>query len=249
MSAVDRSQLLAATGRVLEGTSTVDLGNMSYLYGEPAEVDAARRRFLRQLGAKPTTCVSMWVTKQAEIRSVNVEQMAAQPHGQLTVKADALVTTSPGVGLLLPLADCQSVVLLDPARGVLALAHCGFTSANARLLPKLVAYLQTKHDCKPEDLLAYLGPSISAQNFTYDRNILSQTQGWGSYIAPAGPNLYTVDVRGFCHQQLVEAGITPQHLELSPIDTFASERHFSHAQLHRQGAAQQRLATYVELTA
>ena len=60
------------------------------------------------------------------------------------VHADALVTESPNVGLMLPIADCVGTVIYDPVQRRLALVHLGRHSTVAGLM--FLAVLQIGDD-------------------------------------------------------------------------------------------------------
>ena len=71
---------------------------------------------------------------------------------------DALVTATPGLGLVVLAADCLPVLLADPGAGVVAAAHAGRQGLLAGVLE---ATLAAMHDlgATPERTSAVLGPA------------------------------------------------------------------------------------------
>ena len=75
--------------------------------------------------------------------------------------ADAVVTRTPDLGLVVMVADCVPVLLGDPVAGVVAAAHAGRKGLE---LGVVGATLRVMQECgaAPERIRAWLGPSIGA---------------------------------------------------------------------------------------
>lgn len=75
-------------------------------------------------------------------------------------RADAVILTSPGWYGAIRTADCLSVVIVDPRRRVLGLAHAGWRGTSRRVTAKAAARLLRLTGAAPEDLHAAFGPCI-----------------------------------------------------------------------------------------
>jgi YfiH family protein len=75
-------------------------------------------------------------------------------------ETDALITSSRGVTLMLRFADCVPVLLYDPVRRVAGLAHAGWRGTVSGIARKTVQRMVSHYGCRPEDVLAGVGPSI-----------------------------------------------------------------------------------------
>jgi YfiH family protein len=71
--------------------------------------------------------------------------------------ADALLTTTPGLGLMVRVADCVPVLLADPASGVLAAVHAGRAGVALDVVGTTVARMR---EAGAGDLLAWVGPHV-----------------------------------------------------------------------------------------
>lgn len=71
--------------------------------------------------------------------------------------ADALVTTTPGLGLMVRVADCVPVLLADPATGVLGVVHAGRAGVALDVVGRTVRRM---HEQGAHDLLAWVGPHV-----------------------------------------------------------------------------------------
>lgn len=143
------------------------------------------------------------------------------------IACDALVTTQKRVGLLIPIADCNGVVVYDPDHEVLALAHIGWHAAAADLPRKLVDYMSWHHQSDPVKLQVYISPSIRKASYTQAEPAQLDLPAWQSYLSKS-ENGYQVDVFGFVKDQFIESGIKIANLEASPVDVAKSTDYPSH---------------------
>jgi copper oxidase (laccase) domain-containing protein len=249
MSRLIHSQFLARTSRLHEGVSTSQLGNLSYLYDETTAVTKRRELLARDLGSQLSQGVMFRPLNQDIIADVDSAYRGLGMTGGLPLRADALVTQDPGVGLFLLLADCQGISFYDPEHEVIALAHCSRKSTNLKLAVKTLKHLQQFYATKPENVLVYLGPSIGADHYVFESWIRDELEGWGMNLRSAGNGKYAVDVRGYNLEQLRLAGVRSKNIEDSNIDTYSSTDFYSHVQVGRDGVTEGRFAQYVELRA
>jgi purine-nucleoside/S-methyl-5'-thioadenosine phosphorylase / adenosine deaminase len=84
--------------------------------------------------------------------AVVAERPAAEPP-----EADALVTGTPGVALVVRAADCVPVLLADVGRGVVGAAHAGRPGLVAGIVPATVAAMR---DLGAGEITAWVGPHI-----------------------------------------------------------------------------------------
>lgn len=144
------------------------------------------------------------------------------------VAADALVTGTKGVGLLLPVADCVATVLYDGNTGRLALAHLGRHSTVANLLPKLLTYM---HDSgsNPEDIIIWMAPAVKQAHYRMDYFDLSDAPEWREYCEQRDGGFY-LDLQGYNRARAIERGVSPDNIHISPVDTATDSNYFSHSQ-------------------
>jgi polyphenol oxidase len=78
-------------------------------------------------------------------------------HGRLHAVGDGLVTTQPGVCLMVRAADCVPVLLADHQGTVVGAAHCGRPGLVAGIVPATVAAMREHGATK---VTAWIGPSV-----------------------------------------------------------------------------------------
>jgi polyphenol oxidase len=128
---------------------------------------------------------------------------------RITSPADALVTCLRGVGLLIKVADCQAVFLVNPVRQVVANVHCGWRGSVEGILGKVVALLEKRFQSRPEDLVAAISPSLGpccAEFRNYRRELPP------SFLPfKIGDNHF--DFWAISRWQLEQAGLRPEHIQ------------------------------------
>jgi hypothetical protein len=138
--------------------------------------------------------------------------------------ADAVITASPDTPLAVFTADCLAVVLVDPARPLLALAHVGWRGTAAGLLGPLVATLARRFDAVPERLVAAIGPSIGPCCYEVDAPVLdafrrSFPEDWARWTAPRDEGKWWLDLWQANTDQLRQAGLPAEAIHNARLCT------------------------------
>jgi YfiH family protein len=152
--------------------------------------------------------------------------------------ADALVTDVPGLSLCVTLADCVPVVIFDPERSVVGLAHAGWGGTVSRISSRTVEVMRERFRCDPATMVAAIGPSIGPAGYEVGEDVIERaTTGYGEraseilMLGPDGKKLF--DLWTANRIDLEAAGVSGERIEVSGIathehlDTFYSHRHES----------------------
>jgi len=139
-----------AGGRSGGPYASLNLGG--HVGDEPAHVAANRDLLATACGLAPGALVVMQQVHGAGVAVVD----GPSPEGVPGV--DALVTGTPGLGLVVLAADCLPVLLADPVAGVVAVAHAGRQGLVAGVLQAAVAAM-TGLGAVPSRTSAVVGPS------------------------------------------------------------------------------------------
>jgi purine-nucleoside/S-methyl-5'-thioadenosine phosphorylase / adenosine deaminase len=123
--------------------------------------------------------------------------------------ADAMITDLPGTALLVKQADCQAVILYDPARKVVSNVHCGWRGNVNGLLSAVVAAMGAEFGCDPSGLRAAIGPSLGpcCAEFVTHQEIFP-----GSFRSFMVRENY-FDLWAISRSQLVASGLKGEHIE------------------------------------
>lgn len=143
------------------------------------------------------------------------------------VVADALFTRSKGVGMMLPVADCVATVVHDPIGQSLALAHLGRHSTLTDIVDKLISHFEL-HGSKTSDLIVWMSPSAHKQSYRMDYFNHIDDPLWHDFAEKRNDGIH-LDIAGFNRQRFIDAGLKPDNVYVSSIDTFSSPDYFSHS--------------------
>ena len=118
-----------------------------------------RARAARHLGARPDRLAT---PHQVHGTGAIVVE-AAWPPGQ-GPKADAVITTRPGLAVGVGSADCGPVLFADPEARVVAAAHAGWKGALSGILESAIKGME-RLGADRARIVAVLGPTISADAY------------------------------------------------------------------------------------
>ncbi len=74
--------------------------------------------------------------------------------------ADAVVTDIPDLALVIQVADCQAILLVDTVKEVVANIHSGWRGSVSNIIGRSVDSMQESFGSNPGDILAGIGPSL-----------------------------------------------------------------------------------------
>lgn len=178
----------------------------------------------------------------AQVHGSNIIRIDRPPKGDLPAgEGDALITDQLGVGLVCQTADCTPVLIHDPVRGVVAAIHSGWRSTVLDIIGQTVSAMQAEYGSVASELIAAIGPSISASNYRVGPEVVAQFEArfadnsgvLSSRDEDGGSQL---DVGEACRIQLVGRGLQPGKIWRSPLCTYAEEdRLFSARRSHHNG--------------
>ncbi len=130
--------------------------NLGHTVGDaPQAVAINHSRLFAALEIAPERIVSA-----QQVHGSRVAVVTAAEAGQVLSGTDALISATPGLYLMLRYADCVPVLLYDPQRRAVGLAHAGWQGTVAQIAACTVRAMGTLFGCRPEDMWAGIGPSI-----------------------------------------------------------------------------------------
>lgn len=206
--------------KLIVALSSVQDGNMRKGIGESDEIiDENRRKFLsREMIAMPATILCGVTydgddfTRYVEVRSPDKGKGMIPDTEMIT--ADGIATSETRIALFLPLADCTGAVLYDSKQLVLMVSHLGRHSNEQYGARKSVEFMKDKFGTKPEHILAWLSPAPNGDDYPLWKR----------------DNMSSHDV---VRNDLESAGIVPQNIQASSVDTVKDQNYFSHSEFLR----------------
>lgn len=205
--------------------------NVGSLVGDdPAAVQANHELICAGLGLQPAAVVTA-----RQVHGAHVAVAHGSDGGTVVPSTDALISNEPGVALLLRFADCVPVVLYDPQRQAIGLAHAGWRGLVAGVVPNTVAALQSTFGCRPADLIAGVGPAIGPCCYEVGPDVVAEVErifGQPTDLLSRQPGgAVHLDLPAAVRRQLQHSGV--RHVEDSGLCTHChTDEFFSHRAAH-----------------
>lgn len=200
--------------------------NLGHTVGDDLmAVEENHRRACAALDLRRAQIVSPYQVHGTHVRPVfRVHGGSVQP------AADGLLTTVPGVALLLRFADCVPLLLFDPVRRAVGLVHAGWRGAAGNIAATAVRTFVHHVGSRPEDLWAGIGPAIGPCCYAVEPTV-------SAIITPAIPpaaevfqkrnGILYLDLPALIRAQLAVAGV--HQIEMANICTAChTDEWFSH---------------------
>jgi hypothetical protein len=129
-------------------------------------------RCFRSLGRSVETMYDVWQVHSRDVVCTDAPRASNMPH----LKADAILTDRPGVTLFMRFADCVPILLSDPKRRVVGLAHAGWLGTVRRTVAAAVDAMEERYHSNPADIVACIGPSIGVHHYEIGPEVADQVR-------------------------------------------------------------------------
>ncbi|HWD54786.1 MAG TPA: polyphenol oxidase family protein [Acidimicrobiales bacterium] len=146
--------------------------------------------------------------------------------------ADVLVTATPGVALVIMVADCVPLALVDERAGVLAVVHAGWRGTAAGVAGAALDAMVERGAARGR-IRAWMGPAVAPEGYQVTdevRHALDDAAGASALdpdvARPDGPGHWLVDLVAANRQQLRLGDVRAGHITSCGVTT-ADERFFS----------------------
>lgn len=122
--------------------------------------------------------------------------------------ADGMITSLPGLCLVIRTADCVPVFLYDPVNKVLGAVHSGWKGTMLNITGKCIGMMRELYGSDPGSLYAFILPSIGPESYEVNSDVADHFPG------------HTIIVNGRLHVDLwgsIEKSCTGSGLRLENI--------------------------------
>lgn len=167
------------------------------------------------------------------------EIMVASEYFNDTPAADALITNTKNLPIMVKVADCQAVLMFDPITQSIAAIHSGWKGSCVNIIGKTVSKMQQEFGVDPKNLLVAISPSLGpcCCKFSDPKKELP------TFVHPYSKENNHVDFWALSIDQLKEAGVTEDHIEESRQCTQCNpDKYYS----YRNGNAE-RMGAFISL--
>lgn len=168
------------------------------------------------------------------VRTVTTADVGEDFGQKVDGEADGLITAIPGVCLTVFCADCLPILLHDPVRRVVAAVHAGWRGTANGIAVRAVEKMVEVYGSDPAHILAAIGPAISKCCFETNEdvpNAMTEVMGAAAlrHIEMLPTGKFLVDLKGLTASRLEQAGLDPDHINVSKECTFCNpDKYWSH---------------------
>lgn len=177
------------------------------------------------------------------------------PYSSLLEGVDAVIYDVKNACIGISTADCIPVVCYDPEHHCAAAIHAGWRGTVQRIVMKTIEEMQRVYGTRPPSLRCAVGPGISLESFEIGDEVYQTfvdngfemhgiARQYPAHFVTDTPMKWHIDLKECNRQQLLMAGVCPENIEVSPIDTMTDERFFS---ARREGAKTGRILSGIIL--
>ncbi len=186
----------------------------------PESVARNRSRLATELGVELADLVWM---EQVHGRSVQVISGRVESPVEVT---DALVTATPGLVLVVQVADCVPLLLWDERARVIGAVHCGRQGLRLGVAEQAITAM-VGLGASVESINALLGPAICGQDYEVPQHMQTDVEKYapGSAVRTR-QGTSGLDIRAGLAGQLKSLGL--QSIEIDPRCTAEDADLFSH---------------------
>lgn len=174
-------QIICATSGRLGGVSLhpYQTLNMAYHVGDRAEnVAENRKRLCNALGIDMDSLIVAQQVHGDNIEIVGETDAGrgAYRHEDAIPCTDGMITNSHMVTIAVLTADCVPVMVFDPVKKVIGIAHAGWKGTLHTIASKTVSKMGSAFGTRPADCVVFLGPSIGPCCYEVSEDIFLKFQ-------------------------------------------------------------------------
>jgi YfiH family protein len=213
---------------VLAFVSTKQAGNLGYHVGDDhKKVTVNRKRLAKALGfdIHSITCGKQTHNNKVMVVTPKLKGRGALDWNSAFNNTDALITKTPGICLMINVADCVPLLFYDPVKKVIGATHAGWRGTALKIAQKTVSSM-VKLGSKAKDIKVGIGPSIGPCCYEVSRDVAMRFK---SYICKG--NKYFVDLKFENKDQLIKAGIQSKNIQSSKLCTKCNSDEFFSARV------------------
>lgn len=147
--------------------------------------------------------------------------------------ADGLVTNMPGLLLMIKIADCYPVFLVDARKQAVGLVHAGWRGTASGIVEQGIKALAQSFGSDPHHLLAGIGPGIGRCCFTVGSDVVNafadRSTARKCWRERCAEGRYRFDLQGAIYAALRSCGLQEKNIELADACTYCrNDLFFSH---------------------
>ncbi len=204
-----------------------DSMNLAVTVGDNSETVKKNRALLASLlGISVKDFVICKQVHGNNVVAVDQKNQNSMASGRLrpVAEADAMITITPDICIMILIADCVPILLYDPLKKAIGIIHAGWRGTVKRIAEKTVEKLIEKYNCNPENIIAGIGPSIGPCCYEVGPDVIEEFEKKKNETDDIIRNRKKdgkahLNLRLANKKQLIRAGINENNIETADLCT------------------------------
>jgi len=168
-----------------------------------------RKYFFKRLGLSDSTVATQ--------KQVHGDHVTFIDEGINCGESDAMITDKPNLGLAISSADCPAIFLFDIKQKVIAAVHSGWRGTEKKILLKVLTKLVQDFNSKPNNIAAYIAPSISQKHYEVGEEVASLFDE--KYSIKKNPK-YHLALQKINHDLMLKFGLLKKNIQVSSLCSY-----------------------------
>lgn len=202
---------------------------------DPSLVWRNRTAFFEGLDLYAGTMVTCQQVHGTNIAKVTIDDrgQGAKVYENAIPDTDALITNEPHLPLLLFFADCTPILIADPVKKAIGVAHGGWKGTVGAIAMKTVEAMKRNYGCNPADMLGAIGPAIGPCCYEVGIEVADRFRTTFPDMADeilhtssTDENKWQLDLWRCNELQLIKAGLQPENIDVAEVCTACNNQQF-----------------------
>lgn len=122
------------------------------------------------LGCDPRSIFDVWQVHSADVICADAPRNFDEPYQ----KAYIILTDDPDVTLFMRFADCVPILVHDPVKSVVGIAHAGWMGTLRDVAGAMLDAMRARYGSHPKDVIACIGPSIGPDHYEVGEDVVAR---------------------------------------------------------------------------
>lgn len=210
--------------------------------GNDEDIDNA---FIKRFGFSHWEVFRIKQVHQSDV--LLVDESTAKAEDFSASEGDAIITASAEVAIGVLTADCLPIIIVDPIKKAIGMAHAGWRGTVGRIASKTVRRMTEEFASDPKELLAALGPHIKSCCYTVGSDVADNFKATFGDATKSVVNGDTtaVDLGAANTEELVSAGLAEENISNeAPCTSCRTDLFYS---FRREGKSAGRQLSFVRI--
>ncbi len=208
---------------------------------DPADVLVNRKRLAEALSISQEKMVFC-----EQVHGSNVSTLTSDCKGlrsdmgvRIFLDSDGLMTKDKDEAILVLVADCVPLIIVEPTARVTSVVHAGWRGTFDRIVDKALSLMVSDFGVDEKNILAFFGPSICGIDYEVSKELFDK---FADKFSLSGDNMLPqnqLDLESINKRELISLGVPKENIFSTGISTARDKRCFSY---RRDGGRTGRMA-------